>query len=77
MNFSLKAPDGTVIESYVKNRKEFIQIAGMEYEVHSPIDELDSDLEIRQMIEASEKDIKLGKVYSTDEMIEAIKHGEL
>jgi hypothetical protein len=31
MQFSLKAPDGTVIESY-KDRKAFIQIAGMEYE---------------------------------------------
>lgn len=77
MNFSLKAPDGTVIESYVKDHKEFIQIAGMEYEIHHPVDELDSDPEIRQMIEMSEQDIKLGKVYSTDELIEAIKHGEL
>lgn len=77
MNFSLKAPDGTVIESYVKNRKEFIQIAGMEYEVHRPLDDLDSDPEIRQMIEASENDIRSGKVYSTDDMIEAIKRGEL
>ncbi|MFD0673123.1 hypothetical protein [Cohnella sp. GCM10027633] len=70
MNFSLKAPDGTVIESYVKDHREFIQIAGMEYEVHSPIDDLDADPEIRQMIEASEKEIRQGKVFSTDELIE-------
>ncbi|TXK82579.1 hypothetical protein FU659_14690 [Paenibacillus sp. N3.4] len=31
------------------------------------------DPAIRQMIEDSEKDIKNGKVYSTDDMIEAIK----
>lgn len=76
MQFSLKAPDGTVIESYQKDRKKFIQIAGMEYEVFNPVDEFDSDLEIRQMIEASEKDIEQGKVYSTEEMIEAIERGE-
>ncbi|WP_168123950.1 hypothetical protein [Paenibacillus sp. HB172176] len=67
MNFSLKAPDGTVIESYEKNHKEFIHIDGLEYEVYNPVDELDSDPDIRQMIEASEKDIKQGQVYSTDE----------
>jgi hypothetical protein len=77
MQFSLKAPDGTVIESYQKDRKEFIRIAGMEYEVYSPVNEFDSDPEIRQMIEASERDIKYGKVYSTDDIVEAIKRGEL
>ncbi|QAY65042.1 hypothetical protein [Paenibacillus protaetiae] len=77
MNFSLKAPDGTVIESYEKNHKEFIRIAGLEYEIYNPVDELDSDPEIRQMIEASEKDIKQGKFYSTDELIEMAKRGEL
>lgn len=77
MQFSLKAPDGTVIDSCLKNHKEFIRIEGMEYEVYSPVDELDSDLEVRQMIEASEKDLKQGKVYSTNEMVEAIKRGEL
>lgn len=77
MQFSLKAPDGTIIESYLKDHKEFIRIAGMEYEVYSPVDEYDSDPDIRQMIEASEKDLKQGKVYSTEEMIEAIKSGEL
>ncbi|BBI32268.1 hypothetical protein [Cohnella abietis] len=77
MQFSLKGPDGTVIVSYRKDRKEFIRIAGSEYEVYNPVFDLDSDPEIRQMIEASEKDIKQGKVYSTDEMVEAIKRGEL
>jgi hypothetical protein len=77
MQFSLKAPDGTVIDSYLKNHKEFIRIEGMEYEVYSPVDDFDSDLEVRQMIEASEKDLKQGKVYSTEEMVEAIKRGEL
>jgi hypothetical protein len=77
MQFSLKAPDGTVIDSYLKDHKEFIRIAGMEYEVYSPVDEFDSDPEIRQMIEASEKDLSQGKVYSTEEMVEAIKRGEL
>ncbi|WP_187274550.1 hypothetical protein [Paenibacillus sp. N3.4] len=49
----------------------------MEYEVCNPVHEWDSDPEIRQMIEESEKDIMHGKVYSTDEMVEAIKRGEL
>lgn len=77
MQFSLKAPDGSVIDSYLKDHKEFIRIEGMEYEVYSPVDEFDSDPEIRQMIEASEKDLMQGKVYSTEEMVEAIKRGEL
>ncbi|RTE09377.1 hypothetical protein [Paenibacillus whitsoniae] len=77
MQFSLRAPDGTVIDSYWKNHKEFIRIAGLEYEVFSPVDEFDSDPEIRQMIEDSERDLKLGKIYSTEEMVEAIKRGEL
>lgn len=77
MQFSLKGPDGTVIASYHKDHKEFIRIAGMEYELYNPVDDLDSDPEIRQMIAASEKDIKQGKVYSTDELVEAIKRGEL
>ncbi|BFT70179.1 hypothetical protein [Paenibacillus sp. P36] len=77
MNFSLKAPDGTVINSYLKDHKVFIRIAGMEYEVYCLVDEFDSDPEVRQMIEASEKDLKQGKVYSTEEMVEAIKRGEL
>ncbi|WP_260510634.1 hypothetical protein [Paenibacillus cucumis (ex Kampfer et al. 2016)] len=49
----------------------------MEYEVYNPVDELDSDPEIRQMIEASEKDIEQGKLYSTDDLIELVKRGEL
>jgi hypothetical protein len=77
MQFSLKGPDGTVINSYFKDHKEFIRIAGMEYEVYNPVNDWDSDPEIRQMIEDSEKDIKNGKVYSTDDMIKAIKRGEL
>lgn len=40
------------------------------------VDDLDSDPEIRQMIEKSEEDIKHGRVYSTDEMIEAISRVE-
>ncbi|WP_405131838.1 hypothetical protein MHB43_09710 [Paenibacillus sp. FSL H8-0317] len=55
MNFSLKAPDGTIIESYEKDHKEFIRIAGLEYEVYNLGDEPDSDPDIRQMIEASRK----------------------
>lgn len=77
MNFSLKAPDGTVIESYQKDHKEFIRIAGLEYEVFNPIGEFDSDPDIRQMIEASEDDIKQGNLYSTDDLIKMVKRGEL
>ncbi|UJF34626.1 hypothetical protein [Paenibacillus hexagrammi] len=77
MQFSLKAPDGTVIDSYVKDHKEFIRIAGLEYEVFSPVDEFDFDPEIRQMIESSEQDLIEGRVFSTEEMVEAIKRGEL
>lgn len=49
----------------------------MQFSLKNPIDDLDSDPEIRQMIEASEKDINQGKVYSTDHLIEEIKRGEL
>lgn len=75
MHLSLKAPDGTVIESYKKDHREFIRIAGKEYEVFNHVDEFDSDHEIRQMIEASEKDIEQGRVYSTEQMLEAIERG--
>ncbi|MFB9327439.1 hypothetical protein ACFFSY_16035 [Paenibacillus aurantiacus] len=77
MNFSLKAPDGSVIDSYEKDHKEFIRIAGLEYEVYTPVDELDADPEIRHMIKASENDIKQGKLHSTDDLIEMVKRGEL
>ncbi|XID95906.1 hypothetical protein ACF3MZ_15940 [Paenibacillaceae bacterium WGS1546] len=77
MNFSLKAPDGTIIESFMKDRKEFIRIDGLEYEVCYPVDELDSDPEIRRLIEASENDIQQGRLYSTDAIIEAVNRGEL
>jgi hypothetical protein len=77
MQLSLKGPNGDIIQSYQKGRKEFVRIAGLEYEVYNPVDEFDRDPEIREMIEASEKDIKLGKVYSTEDMIEAVKRGEL
>ncbi|MEN1985377.1 hypothetical protein [Paenibacillus hubeiensis] len=77
MNFSLKAPDGTVIVSYEKDHKEFIRIAGLEYEVYNPVDELDTDPEIRLMMELSEKDIEQGKLHSTDDLIEMVKRGEL
>lgn len=76
MNFSLKAPDGTVIESYHKDHREYIRIAGLEYEIYNPVEELDADPEIKEMIEASERDIQQGNVYSTDELIEAIKRGD-
>ncbi|OMD34685.1 hypothetical protein [Paenibacillus odorifer] len=62
MDFSLKAPDGTVIA---------------EYEMCNPVDEQDSDPEIRQMIEDSEKDIHQDEIYSTNDLIEAVKRGEL
>ena len=77
MQLSLKGPNGDIIQSYHKGRKEFVEIAGLEYEVYNPVDEFDNDPEIREMIEASENDIKLGKVYSTEDMIEAVKRGEL
>lgn len=77
MQFSLKASDGIVIKPYQKNRKQFIQIAGMEYEVYNSIDDFDFDPEIKLMIEDSEKDIEQNRIYSTEQMIEAIERGEL
>lgn len=77
MNFSLKAPNGTLIDSYLKNHKEYIKIDGLEYEIHHPVDDFDSDPEIRQMIQASDSDIKQGKLYSTTELLDAIKRGEV
>lgn len=77
MSISLKGPNGDIIQSYHKGFKQYVQIDGSEYEVYNPVDEFDRDPEIREMIEASEKDIKLGKIYSTEDMIEAVKRGEL
>lgn len=77
MQLSLIGPNGDIIQSYHKGSKEYVQIAGLEYEVYNPVDEFDHDSEIREMIEASEKDIKLGRIYSTEDMIKAVKRGEL
>ncbi|MBB3108338.1 hypothetical protein FHS18_000366 [Paenibacillus phyllosphaerae] len=38
---------------------------------------LDSDSDIMQSIEQSDEDIKQGKVYTTDEVIEQIREGKL
>ncbi|MFD0961706.1 hypothetical protein [Paenibacillus chungangensis] len=41
------------------------------------IDVLDSDLDLRQSIEQSDEDIRQGKIFTTDEIIEQIKQGKL
>lgn len=77
MQISLKGPSGDVIQSYSKGKREYVKIAGMEYEVYSPVELFDQDPEIRDMIESSELDIKENKVFSTEDMIEAVKRGEM
>lgn len=46
-------------------------------EIDKPVDEFDADPEIREMIEQSKIDIKKGHVYSTQQMIDMIRSGEI
>ncbi len=88
MYLKLKDKNGNVFRSSVNNNhKPVIVINDTEYEVYefsnvsddnnsltpAEIAELDSDPEIREMIEQSKIDIKKGHVFSTQQMM-AIKN---
>ena len=83
---------GNVFRSFVnEQQKPVIVINDTEYEIHAlpdttdlsreltqaEIEEFDTDPEIREMIEQSKVDIKTGHVYSTQQMIDMIRNGEL
>ena len=92
MYLKLKDKNGNVFRSFVNdNHKPAIVINDMEYEVYefsnilddndplTPADiaELDSDPEIREMIEQSKIDIEKGHVFSTKQMMAMIRSGEI
>ncbi len=83
---------GNVFRSFVnEEHKPIIVINNTEYEIYAlpesaetdrvltqaEIDEFDADPEIREIIEQSKIDIKNGHVYSTQQVIDLIRNGEL
>lgn len=92
MFVKLTDKNGNVFRSFVnEEHKPIIVINDTEYEIYAfpdltdmnreltqaEIDEFDADPEIREMIEQSKIDIKNGHVYSTQQMIDMIRSGEL
>jgi len=92
MYLKLKDRNGNVFRSFVNdNHKPAIVINDTEYEVYefsnasddndsltpADITELDSDSEIREMIEQSKTDIEKGNVFSTQQMKAMIRSGEI
>jgi UDP-N-acetylglucosamine transferase subunit ALG13 len=92
MYVKLTDKDGNVFRSFVNDEhKPVVIINDTEYEIYtfseSPnmdhaltpaeIAEFDADPEIREMIEQSKIDIKNGQVYSTQQMIDMIRSGEI
>lgn len=74
-----------------EEHKPVVKLNGKEYEILEPsyddnngdhmmaelIADFDADLEIRQMIAESEQAIEKGHVYTTKQVIEIIKNGEI
>lgn len=91
MYVKLTDKDGNVFRSFVNaEHKPMIVINDTEYEIftlpestdmdaltEAEIDAFDADPEIREMIDQSKIDIKNGQVYSTQQMIDMIRSGEL
>lgn len=92
MFVKLTDKNGNVFRSFVnEEHKPIIVINDTEYEIYAvsdstdmdreltqaEIDEFDADPEIREMIEQSKIDIKNGHVFSTQQMIDMIRNGEL
>lgn len=92
MYVKLTDKNGNVFRSHVnEEHKPVIIINDTEYEVYAfpestnidrgltpaEIAEFDADPEIREMIEQSKIDIKNGHVFSTQQMIEMIRSGEI
>jgi len=92
MHFKLKDSNGNIISPFLnEDDKPVVKLNGKEYEILVPsyddyngdrmMDELiadfDADPEIRQMIAESEQAIEKGHVYTTQQVIEMIKNGEI
>lgn len=92
MLFKLKDDNGNIITPFINaEHRPVVKLNGKEYEILEPSDndylnsdnmsdliaEFDADPEIRKMIEESEQAIELGHVYSTQQVIEMIKNGEI
>ena len=92
MFVKLTDKNGNVFQSFVNEKdRSVIVINDTEYEIYAlpdstdmnreltqaEIDEFDADPEIREMIEQSKIDIKNGHVFSTQEMIDMLRNGEI
>jgi len=92
MHFKLKDSNGNIINSFLnEDDKPVVKLNGKEYEILEPsyddnngdhmmvemIADFDADPEIRQMIVESEQAIEKGHVYTTQQVIEMIKNGEI
>ncbi|HUC92550.1 MAG TPA: hypothetical protein VMS09_11040 [Paenibacillus sp.] len=91
MHFKLKDQNGNIISPFINaDQKPVIRLNDKEYEIIEPSDndndnnfmsaliaDFDVDPEIRQMMEESERAIEKGRVFSTKQVIEMIKNGEI
>lgn len=92
MFVKLTDKNGNVFRSFVnEEHRPIIVINDIEYEIYAlpesaetdcaltqaEIYEFDAEPEIREMIEQSKIDIKNGHVYSTQQMIDMIRSGEI
>ncbi len=91
MHFKLKDKSGNIISPYINTElKHVVVLNDKEYEIlelpdthydndtmSDLIADFDSDPEIRKMIEESEKAIEKGHVFSTKQVIEIKKNGEI
>lgn len=91
MHFKLKDQNGNIITPILnENHKPVVRLNDIEYEIlelasydndhnfmYSHIADFDADPEVQKMIEESEHAIKAGQVYSTSQVIEMIKNGDI
>jgi len=91
MHFKLKDKNGKIISPFINaDHKPVLILDDEEYEVLEPSDhnfdhdlmsalisDFDADPEIRQMIKDSDQAIEKGQVYSTKQVIEMIKNGDI
>ncbi len=92
MHFKLKDKNGNIISPFINaDHKPVVVLNDKEYEILEPSDnnddnnhimsalivDFDTDPEIQQMIQESDRAIEKGHVFSTKEVIEMIKNGEI
>lgn len=91
MHFKLKDQNGNIISPFINaHHKPVIRLNDKEYEIIEPSDndfdnnmmsaliaDFDADPKIQQMIAESERAIEEGQVFSTKQVIEMIKNGEI